>query len=261
MIDQKTNILIQWLQAYPSEVASLLTFVVCVVAILAACWHGYGALCAYNALAIVIANIQVLRLGSYLSTPEPIALGTVLFATTYLVSDIITEHYGTAAARRTILISFMAQLTVSLWMLLCLAHPDMHATPENTDIINQQNQIFKSMWLVFIPSIRFFVASLVSYVATQMIDISLYQWIRQKSNNRYLWLRQNISMFVSGFLDNLIFSVLAWIVLSPNPLSFNTVIVSYVLAGCIVRIVVNILGTPVLYWSYRLTKIRRAQVN
>jgi uncharacterized integral membrane protein (TIGR00697 family) len=114
---------------------------------------------------------------------------------------------------------------------------------------------------VFIPSIRFFVASLVSYVATQLIDISLYQWIRQKSNDRYLWLRQNVSMFVSGFLDNLIFSVLAWIVLSPNPLSFNTVIVSYVLAGCIVRIIVNIMGTPVLYWSYRFVKIRRISVN
>ncbi len=258
MIDQKINILIQWLQGYPSELASLLMFLVCVLAILGACWHGYGALCAYNALAIVIANIQVLRLGSYLSTPEPIALGTVLFATTYLVSDIITEHYGVTAARRTILISFMAQLVVSLWMLLCLAHPGIHpGVAIDGKVMEQQNQIFKSMWLVFIPSIRFFVASLVSYVATQLIDISLYQWIRQKSNDRYLWLRQNVSMFVSGFLDNLIFSVLAWIVLSPNPLSFNTVIVSYVLAGCVVRIIVNIMGTPVLYWSYRFVKIRR----
>ena len=237
-------------------------FLVCVLAILGACWYGYGALCAYNALAIVIANVQVLRLGSYLSTPEPIALGTVLFATTYLVSDIITEHYGAAAARRTILISFMAQLVVSLWMLLCLAHPGVHAgIAIDGKVMEQQSQIFKSMWLVFIPSIRFFVASLVSYVATQLIDISLYQWIRQKSNDRYLWLRQNVSMFVSGFLDNLIFSVLAWIVLSPNPLSFNTVIVSYVLAGCIVRIIVNIMVTPVLYWSYRFVKIRRISVN
>ncbi len=262
MIDQKINIFIQWLQGYPSEVASLLMFLVCVLAILGACWYGYGALCAYNALAIVIANIQVLRLGSYLSTPEPIALGTVLFATTYLVSDIITEHYGATAARRTILISFMAQLVVSLWMLLCLAHQGIHSnTTANAGIIEQQGQIFKSMWLVFIPSVRFFVASLVSYVATQLIDISLYQWIRQKSNDRYLWLRQNVSMFVSGFLDNLIFSVLAWIVLSPNPLTFNTVIVSYVLAGCIVRIIVNIMGTPVLYWSYRFVKVRRAQLQ
>ena len=258
MIDQKINIFIQWLQGYPSEIASLLMFLVCVLAILAACWYGYGALCAYNALAIVVANIQVLRLGSYLSTPEPIALGTVLFATTYLVTDIITEHYGARAARRTILISFVAQLVVSLWMLLCLAHPGLHPNVAiDGKVMEQQNQIFKSMWLIFVPSIRFFAASLVSYVTTQLIDISLYQWIRQRSNDRYLWLRQNASMFVSGFLDNLIFSILAWIVLSPNPLSFNTVIISYVLAGCVVRIIVNIMGTPVLYWSYRFVKIRR----
>lgn len=257
MIDKKIDIFIHWLQGYPSEVASLLMFLVCVLAILGACRYGYGALCAYNALAIVIANVQVLRLGSYLSTPEPIALGTVLFATTYLVSDIITEHYGATAARRAIMISFVAQLTVSLWMLLCLGHPGVFTNvPANTGIIEQQEQMFKSMWLVFIPSIRFFVASLISYVTTQLIDISLYQWIRKKSNDRYLWLRQNVSMFVSGFLDNLIFSVLAWVVLSPNPLNLKTVIVTYVLAGCIVRIIVNIMGTPVLYWSYRFVKVR-----
>lgn len=262
MIDQKINIFLQWLQAYPSEVASVLMFFVCVAAILGACWYGYGALCAYNALAIVIANVQVLRLGSYLSTPEPVALGTVLFATTYLVSDIITEHYGAEAARRTILISFVSQLVVSLWMLLCLAHPGVHASSGvSADVVAQQKQIFTSMWLVFVPSLRFFIASLVSYVSTQLIDISLYQWIREKSNDRYLWLRQNVSMLVSGFLDNLIFSVLAWIVLSPAPLSFHTVIVSYVFAGCIVRIVVNIMGTPVLYWSYRFIKIRRVHTH
>ncbi|MES2252698.1 MAG: queuosine precursor transporter [Pseudomonadota bacterium] len=252
MIDQHINTLIHILQSYPSEIASLLTFLVCVLAILGACRYGYGALCAYNALAIVIANVQVLRLGSYLSTPEPVALGTVLFATTYLVSDIITEHYGADAARKTILISFMAQLLASCWMLLCLAHPGVHDDPE-------QDEMFKSMWAIFVPSARLFIASLLSYVVTQLIDISLYQWIRRKSAGRYLWLRQNVSMFASGFLDNLLFSVLAWIVLNPNPLSFNTVIMSYVLAGCIIRIAVNIMGTPVLYWSYRFVKIRRVQ--
>ena len=250
MIDQKINIFIQMLQGYPAEAASFLTFLVCVLAILGACRYGYGALCAYNALAIVVANIQVLRLGSYFSTPEPVALGTVLFATTYLVSDIITEHYGAKAARRMIIISFVAQLVVSCWMLLCLAHPGAHAQ----GIDSAQDQMYQSMWLLFVPSGRFFIASLISYITTQLIDISLYQWIRQRSHNRYLWLRQNVSMFVSGFLDNLIFSVLAWIVLSPNPLSFNTVIMSYVLAGCIVRIAVNIMGTPVLYWSYRFVR-------
>jgi uncharacterized integral membrane protein (TIGR00697 family) len=250
MIDQKIELFIYWLQGYPAEVASFLTFLVCVLAILCACRYGYGALCSYNALAVVIANIQVLRLGSYLSTPEPVALGTVLFATTYLVSDIITEHYGAKAARRAMVISFMAQLVASCWMLLCLAHPSAPSSVDASGIDSQQ-QMFKSMWLMFVPSARLFIASILSYVTTQLIDISLYQWIRHKTHDRYLWLRQNVSMFVSGFLDNVIFSVLAWIVLNPNPLSFNTVIVSYVLAGCIVRIVVNMMGTPVLYWSYR----------
>lgn len=255
MIDQKINTLINVLQGCPAEFASFLTFIVCVLAILGACRYGYGALCAYNVLAVVVANIQVLRLGTYASTPESVALGTVLFATTYLVSDIITEHYGVKAARQTLVVSFMAQLVVSCWMILCLAHPGVSLSAQvGAELVAEQTSIYKSMWLIFIPSARFFLASVLSYVLTQMIDISLYQWIRQKSQNRYLWLRQNVSMFISGFLDNMLFSVLAWIVLSPKPLSMHTVIVSYVLAGCIVRIVVNMMGTPVLYWSYHFIR-------
>ncbi|MDP3372174.1 MAG: queuosine precursor transporter [Candidatus Paracaedibacteraceae bacterium] len=252
MIDQNLSIFIYWLQGYPAEIASLLTFIVCAISILGACRFGYGALCAYNALAIVVANIQVLRLGSYFSTPESVALGTVLFATTYLVSDIITEHYGVKAARQAMIIGFTAQLLTTCWMVLCLAHPGVAYTSGiTTELVKEQENIFKSIWLIFMPSARFFVASILSYVATQLIDISLYQWIREKTNNRYLWLRQNVSLFISGFLDNMLFSILAWIVLSPTPLSLRTVIITYVLAGCIVRIVVNVMGTPILYWSYR----------
>jgi uncharacterized PurR-regulated membrane protein YhhQ (DUF165 family) len=260
MIDENLSHLINYLQGWPAEVASFLTFLVCVAAILGACRLGYGALCAYNALAIVMANVQVLRLGSYAITPEAVALGTILFATTYLVSDVITEHYGMRAARQAMIIGFMAQLVSCLWMLLCLAHPGVHTavaaaahvTDVSAELVAEQDGIYNSMWLLFMPSARFFVASLISYVSTQLVDISLYQWIREKTNSRHMWLRQNVSLFVSGFLDNMIFSVLAWMVLSPTPLSLKTVIVTYVLAGCIVRIVVNIMGTPVLYLSYRL---------
>lgn len=252
MIDQNLSLFIHWLQGYPAEFASFLTFIICVIAILGACRFGYGALCAYNALAIVVANIQVLRLGSYFLTPESVALGTVLFATTYLVSDIITEHYGVKAARQAMVVGFTAQLLTSCWMLLCLAHPGIVQTPGiPIELMKEQDNIFTSIWLIFMPSARFFVASILSYVATQLIDISIYQWIREKTNSRYLWLRQNVSLFISGFLDNMLFSILAWIVLSPTPLSLRTVVITYVLAGCIVRIVVNVMGTPVLYLSYR----------
>ena len=246
MIDQQIELFLQWLQAYPSELASFLTLVVCMLAIIGACRYGYGGLWVYNVIAIAMGNIQVLRLGVYYTTPEPVALGTVLFATTFLVSDIITEHYGVKVARRSITISFVAQFVISIWMLLCLAHPGVQS-------VNQES-VYKGMSVLFLPSIRFFIASLTAYIVSQHVDIFIYQWIKQKTEGRYLWFRQNISTFISGLLDNFLFSIIAWIVLNPEPLTLYTVVVSYILAGYIVRFVVNIMGTPVLYLSYRFIR-------
>jgi uncharacterized integral membrane protein (TIGR00697 family) len=240
MIDHFIEYCICVLSGYPSELASFLTFCVCAGAIVCATRGGYYALCAYNVLAVVLANIQVLRAGVYFTTPEPVALGTVLFATTYLVSDLITEHYGTKAAYRAVRLTFWAQILVCVWMVLCLAHPTFSHDA-------YQNTVDTSMRILFIPSTRILIASLTSFLISQSLDIYIFQWIRRCFNGHYLWLRQNIAMCISGLFDNFLFSVMAWRVLNPEPLSWRTLMITYVLSGYSVRFCVNILGTPLMY--------------
>lgn len=244
MIDGVLIHFIAWSQIISAEWISGLTFIVCALSILGACKIGFAGLCAYNVLAMVAGNIQVLKLCQYSLTHEPVALGTVLFATTFLVSDIITEYYGPRYARISILICFASQLILTLWMLLCLGHKSVQGA--------DQEQINHSIQFLFIPQFRFFIASIAAYVSSQLIDISIYQWLKKKCHRKYLWVRQNIATFISGFIDNFIFSVLAWIVFNPIPMSLRTVFITYIFAGYVFRAVVNFLGTPILYLSKRL---------
>src|ERR1700679_1491336 len=71
-------------------------------------WRFFGiqGLYLYNILAVVIANIQVLKVSPFFLSPHPVALGTMLFSTTFLVSDILTEHHGTRIAKKGIILSF-----------------------------------------------------------------------------------------------------------------------------------------------------------
>ena len=48
----------------------------------------------YTVLAIIAANIQVLKIVNFPFFENPIALGTILFSTTFLATDILTEYYG-----------------------------------------------------------------------------------------------------------------------------------------------------------------------
>ena len=61
---------------------------------------GYVGLYVYSALAVIIGNIQVLKTVDFFYSPEPVALGTVLFASTFLCTDILSEHFGKEKAKK-----------------------------------------------------------------------------------------------------------------------------------------------------------------
>ena len=67
--------------------------------------------------------------------------------------------------------------------------------------------------------------------------------------NRFLWLRNNISTILSSLIDNTVFSILAWIILNPNPETFYNVIMIYILGTYILRIFIAFIDTPFMYLS------------
>ena len=63
-------------------------------------FFGYVGLYVYSTIAVIVGNIQVLKTVDFFYTPEPVALGTLLFASTFLCTDILSEHYGKEKAQK-----------------------------------------------------------------------------------------------------------------------------------------------------------------
>ena len=51
---------------------------------------GYIGLYIYTAIAVIAGNIQVLKIVDFFYSIEPVALGTILFASTYFCTDILS---------------------------------------------------------------------------------------------------------------------------------------------------------------------------
>ena len=81
---------------------------------------------------------------------------------------------------------------------------------------------------IFMPFPSFFIASMIAFLVSQYFDVWLFEKISEFTKNKYLWIRNNLSTMLSGLLDNTVFSIFAWIILNPNPLSFNTVIFTFI---------------------------------
>jgi len=199
---------------------------------------GYAGLYVYSASAIIAGNIQVLKTVDFFYSPESVALGTVLFASTFLCTDILSEHFGKDKANKNVLIGFISFLFMTIIMLITIGF-----YPSPNDFIQE------SLENVFTPMSRFFIASMVAYLLSQYFDVWIYSTIKNTTSNKLLWLRNNVSTILSSLIDNTVFSILAWIILNPNPETFYNVMMIYIFGTYILRIFIALVDTPFIYLS------------
>jgi len=242
-----------WLQLHASaEGLTLLTFLFCSFAILALLrFYGAMGLYVYNALALVVANIQVLRFTVYENYDGPVALGTVLFTTTFFVNDLLSEHYGRETAAKCVNLGFWVQILMVIWMLLTLAHPVVPLTGNPEPSLLEAQLSYEAMMQLFTPSLRILTASLIAYWCSQWLDVLIFAKLRVATQGRYLWLRQNVSMIIAGFMDTALFSILAWRWFSETPVAWYELWMAYVVSAQVIRLLLNLAATPLMYLSYR----------
>jgi len=191
-MDQLAETLITKLNTWPPEVLWLIMLCICFFAIL--CFNRYfgsGGLYAYIAISIIAANIQVLKAVQFNLYPEPVALGTILFSSTYLATDILGEQYGVKAARRGVFMGLFAHLFFSVIMLFTLGFSPL--TPEQAGENMEWALPFHGhISALFTLQFSLFLAGMLAYLASQLYDVWFYGWLKKKTKSRYLWLRNNV---------------------------------------------------------------------
>ncbi len=237
--------LIQLLQTWPPESILVLEYLTCAAAILGLLhYFGKAGIYAYIALAVIVANIQVLKTAHFSFMTEPVALGTIVFSSTFLASDILTEFYGAQVARKAVWIGFFAMLFIICTMTLTLSIKPAEANSPVQQAINT----------LFSPVPAIFAASLISFLISQYSDIWIFQAIRRLTGEKYLWLRTNVSSLISAFIDNTIFSSFAWVIFSSNPVDLKTLVFTYILGTYLFRVVVTLLEAPLIYGARQFIK-------
>lgn len=145
--------------------------------------------------------ISALAAGSKIFAFGPLsASATVLpYALTYLITDYVNECYGRRIANLFVLCGFFAVSIAALLFQFALVLPGaIHYTDQ---------QAFEK---VFALTPRLVVASLSAYLISQYLDVKIFDKLRMWSNERHLWLRNNLSTLCSQFIDTAIFILFAF---------------------------------------------------
>lgn len=185
-------------------------------------------------VASIIANIQVMKSVDILGISA--TLGNVMFASIFLATNILSESYGKKEAKKSVFIGIF-----SIGLYLIFTKMALLFVPNEIDIINgSMKQLFN-----LAPRICF--ASLIMYIASNLINVFLYNKLKDKFNIKRMWLKNNISTILCNCLENFGFVLIAFYGIFEMKelleIAFST---------SIIEIFITICGTPFLYLSKKI---------
>ncbi len=181
-------------------------------------------------IATILANLTVCKMIDVFSFTT--SLGNVLFASTFLATDIMSEKYSKKDAKKGVYISIFSGIVFIIITQLTLLF-----IPSSDDVVNE------AMKTLFAVSIRTTTASMLMFFISNMLDIHIYNKLKEKYPNK-LWLRNNISTILCNCIENYFFNTLAFIGIFSIP-----VIISIATTTTVIEIVIALCDTPFLYLS------------
>lgn len=210
------------------------------MALVAYRFFGKVGLYCLSAIATILANIEVLLLIRAFGMEQ--TLGNVLFAVTFLITDILSECEGKKAAGKAVWIGMFT----SLFFLLLSQSWLLYIPSEGDQAMDPLREIFSS-------TPRMLLSSFLVYAVSQMFDVWLYhKWWdftakRTGDRRRFLWLRNNGSTLVSQLLNTLLFTLFAFY----GTYNGGT-LVSIFASSYVIYVFTSLLDTPVLYLARKI---------
>lgn len=192
-------------------------------------------------ISVIVANIQVIQTVSLFGLVA--TLGNIVYATSFLVTDILSENYGKEEAKKAVWIGFFSLISMTLLMNLAL-----YFIPLANDEFASSTHEALSTIFELMPRIA--VASLTAYLISQSHDVwAFHFWKKHFPESKQLWLRNNLSTMVSQLLDSVVFTAIAFLGVFETNVLWEILITTYLL-----KWVVAAADTPFVYWARYIHK-------
>ncbi|MBS3801276.1 MAG: queuosine precursor transporter [Candidatus Thermoplasmatota archaeon] len=195
----------------------------------------------WTAVAVILANIQVMKTIEIFGLVT--ALGNVVYSSLFLVTDILNENHSKQDALKAVWIGFFVLISMTVLMQITLQF-----IPHESDTIHPHIVgIFQYM-----PRIA--LASLIAYLISQSHDVWFYSRLKNRLGSRYLWIRNNLSTITSQLIDNIVFSLIAFVGVE----GFTWAVIAQIFfTSLVLKGIVAFFDTPFVYWARSIRESKR----
>ncbi len=170
--------------------------------------------------------------------------GAVVYAFLFPCTDIVGEIWGKDEAKKIVKIGLIAYVITGVLVALAIYLPPAEFFAPNEAKYEEV--------LGLTP--RLVVAAIITYFVAQLNDVLLFSKIRQMTNGKHLWLRNNLSTAVSQAIDTVLFLSLGFGGVFPWSVLFGMMVGQY-----LVKLFIAAVDTPVVYIVVALIRRRDNQ--
>jgi uncharacterized integral membrane protein (TIGR00697 family) len=169
--------------------------------------------------------------------------GVLLWPLEFVITDIVNEYYGPKAVRRISFtaVALIAYAFVMFYLAMKIPPADFWVGSKAASGINNMQDAFSS---VFGQGMWIILGSLVAFLVSQIVDVTVFHKIKKITGEKWIWLRATGSTVISQLVDSFVVLFIAFKI--GNGWSWQLV-----LAICLVnytyKFIMAVVLTPIIY--------------
>ncbi len=190
-------------------------------------------------LGIVLGNLQGGKVSELVvfGTNYKVSMGAILYSGIYFATDVLNEKYGRAEANRAVMLGFFANIAVMITLVLSIQF-------KPSEITGSALEVHNAISTLAFYSPAFVIGSLTAYLISQSFDVWFFNWLKQKTGGRKLWLRNNLSTITSQLLDTMIYQA-TWVI--ATGMDWSTALM-LALTKYVFKVLIAVIDTIFIYW-------------
>ncbi|KGO89793.1 queuosine precursor transporter [Flavobacterium suncheonense] len=188
-----------------------------------------------NAIVAELTGGKLIEIGPFI-----MSIGILPWPIVFITTDIINEHFGRDGVKK---LSFITAGLIAYCILILFVGTKIPAF-ETGETVNDEQ-----FYAVFGQGLFIMVASIVAFLVSQLIDVSIFWFLRNKTGKKMIWLRSTGSTIISQLIDSFIVSGIAfW--LTGKITTSQYVNMSF--TGYTFKLILAVVLTPLIYLGHYL---------
>ncbi len=176
--------------------------------------------------------------------PLVTVIGILPWPVVFLLTDLLNEFYGAKTVRK------LSWITSGL-ILYCFIIVGVSLKIPALEIPNSSLADNRSYNLVFGQAQMLIVGSIAAFLFSQLLDASLFKWIKSKTGDRFIWLRSTGSTLVSQLVDSYIVLFIGFVL--PGAMTWNDFL-SIAPTNYLLKLLIGLALTPLIYVGHYTVK-------